>query len=186
MTYPLKINTKRCCITSLRPIDALLMKTYYVENKSHLKPWEPPRGEEYYSLSGWQYLLSRHNDACNAGRGVYLCALDTQCSTVIAVMNFTNILHGSVKSCGLGYSIAKKYQGQGYMYEALAAAIPMVMKQYRLHRINASYLPHNQRSANLLKRLGFEKEGYARSYLNIDGEWRDHVLTGLVNPHEND
>ena len=36
------------------------------------------------------------------------------------------------------------------------------------------------RSGNLLARLGFEKEGYAKDYLLIDGEWRDHVLTALT------
>jgi ribosomal-protein-alanine N-acetyltransferase len=31
--------------------------------------------------------------------------------------------------------------------------------------------------------LGFEKEGYAKSYLKIAGHWQDHILTALVNPH---
>jgi ribosomal-protein-alanine N-acetyltransferase len=46
----------------------------------------------------------------------------------------------------------------------------------------ATYMTTNQRSAVLLERLGFEKEGYAKSYLNIAGTWEDHVLTALVNP----
>lgn len=45
----------------------------------------------------------------------------------------------------------------------------------------ANYLPQNQRSAALLKRLGFSVEGYARDYLKINGEWQDHILTSLVN-----
>jgi ribosomal-protein-alanine N-acetyltransferase len=32
----------------------------------------------------------------------------------------------------------------------------------------------------LLERLGFEREGRAKAYLNIDGRWQDHVLTALV------
>jgi [ribosomal protein S5]-alanine N-acetyltransferase len=35
----------------------------------------------------------------------------------------------------------------------------------------------------LLNRLGFIPEGYARNYLRINGEWRDHVLTSLTNPN---
>ncbi|MBT7329669.1 MAG: 30S ribosomal protein S5 alanine N-acetyltransferase, partial [Oceanospirillaceae bacterium] len=46
----------------------------------------------------------------------------------------------------------------------------------------ATYMVNNVRSAALLQRLGFEKEGYAKSYLNIAGRWEDHVLTALVNP----
>ena len=49
-----------------------------------------------------------------------------------------------------------------------------------MHRIMANYMPHNMRSGNLLAKLGFEREGYARQYLQINGEWRDHVLTALT------
>ncbi|EKT56688.1 ribosomal-protein-S5-alanine N-acetyltransferase [Providencia rettgeri Dmel1] len=41
-------------------------------------------------------------------------------------------------------------------------------------------MPHNMRSGNLLTKLGFEREGYAKQYLQINGEWRDHVLTALT------
>jgi ribosomal-protein-alanine N-acetyltransferase len=50
------------------------------------------------------------------------------------------------------------------------------------HRIMANYLPHNERSGRLLRRLGFVVEGYARDYLYIHGAWRDHILTALTNP----
>jgi ribosomal-protein-alanine N-acetyltransferase len=49
----------------------------------------------------------------------------------------------------------------------------------------ANYMPENKRSARVLEKLGFEKEGMARDYLKIAGEWRDHVLTAKINPwHE--
>ena len=34
----------------------------------------------------------------------------------------------------------------------------------------------------LLERLGFEREGFAREYLMINGRWEDHILTSLINP----
>jgi ribosomal-protein-alanine N-acetyltransferase len=43
-------------------------------------------------------------------------------------------------------------------------------------------MPRNQRSGNLLKRLGFVVEGYARDYLLINDRWEDHILTSLTNP----
>jgi ribosomal-protein-alanine N-acetyltransferase len=46
----------------------------------------------------------------------------------------------------------------------------------------ANYIPCNERSARVLKRLGFEVEGYARDYLFLAGNWQDHVLTSLINP----
>jgi ribosomal-protein-alanine N-acetyltransferase len=34
----------------------------------------------------------------------------------------------------------------------------------------------------LLRALGFEREGVARSYLKIAGKWEDMVLNSLINP----
>lgn len=45
----------------------------------------------------------------------------------------------------------------------------------------ANYIPSNIRSENVLQKLGFEKEGYAKKYLKINGLWQDHILTSLVN-----
>jgi ribosomal-protein-alanine N-acetyltransferase len=43
-------------------------------------------------------------------------------------------------------------------------------------------VPTNERSGRLLRRLGFVVEGYARDYLFIGGQFRDHVLTSLTHP----
>jgi ribosomal-protein-alanine N-acetyltransferase len=83
----------------------------------------------------------------------------------------------------LGYSLAAVEQGKGYMTEALKVAINFVFTELNLHRIMAAYIPHNQRSGLLLKRLGFGVEGYARDYLMINDQWQDHILTSLINPN---
>jgi ribosomal-protein-alanine N-acetyltransferase len=67
------------------------------------------------------------------------------------------------------------------MSEALERAIRYLFDDLLLHRIEANHMPSNTRSAKLLARLGFEREGYARDYLFIDGAFRDHVLTSLTN-----
>lgn len=63
------------------------------------------------------------------------------------------------------------------MHEALQAAISYIFDELYLHRIMANYMPHNVRSGHLLSRV----EGMAKNYLFINGAWRDHVLTTLIN-----
>ena len=60
--------------------------------------------------------------------------------------------------------------------------LAFVFGTLRMHRIMANFRPENRRSRALLQRLGFTEEGFAKDYLFIDGAWRDHVLTALVNP----
>ncbi len=94
---------------------------------------------------------------------------------------FTAFVRGPFQACYLGYRLDSAHVGQGLMQEALTAAIRYVFDTLELHRIMANYRPTNERSGNLLRRLGFVVEGYARDYLFLDGAWRDHVLTSLAN-----
>jgi ribosomal-protein-alanine N-acetyltransferase len=68
------------------------------------------------------------------------------------------------------------------MREALLKANAYVFDSLGLHRIMANYMPSNERSAHVLDRLGFTREGLAKDYLKIDGRWEDHILTSLINP----
>jgi ribosomal-protein-alanine N-acetyltransferase len=103
---------------------------------------------------------------------------------LIGDCHFTNIVRGPFQACHLGFSIAQSHQGLGLMRECLASAIEYVFCELRLHRIMANYRPENERSARLLSGLGFEREGFARAYLKINGVWADHVLMSLVNQAE--
>jgi ribosomal-protein-alanine N-acetyltransferase len=68
------------------------------------------------------------------------------------------------------------------MTEAVRGAVAFAFETWKLHRVAASYMPRNTRSAAVLERCGFKVEGNAPAYLLIDGRWEDHVLTAIINP----
>lgn len=68
------------------------------------------------------------------------------------------------------------------MSKLCLAAIKYAFHELDLNRIMANYMPSNERSGILLRKLGFSEEGLAKKYLKINGRWEDHVLTSLVNP----
>ena len=68
------------------------------------------------------------------------------------------------------------------MSKLCQAALKYAFNELELNRVMANYMPGNERSGNLLKKLGFSEEGLAKKYLKINGRWEDHVLTSLVNP----
>ena len=102
--------------------------------------------------------------------------------SLIGDVSLTNIVRGPFQACHLGYRIDAAYEGQSLMSEALRAVIAHALGTLNLHRIMANYVPTNERSARLLGRLGFSVEGYARDYLFLEGRWKDHCLTSLINP----
>ncbi|MDP1976566.1 ribosomal protein S5-alanine N-acetyltransferase [Undibacterium sp.] len=173
------IATARLQLRVLMPEHAPMMQQYLLLNRSHLAPWEPVRDEDFFSLEKCEERLLSSSRLIEAGLALHFAVCMDE--KMIGICNFSNIVRGVFHACHLGYAIAEKQQGQGYMQEAVRAGIAHMFQQQGLHRVMANYVPENLRSAALLERLGFEKEGYAKSYLKINGIWRDHILTALVN-----
>ena len=155
---------------------------YYTENREHLDPWEPLRPAEFYTEGFMRNSLALAWEAFRADRGLRLLLFRPGEKRVLGSVSFSAIVRGVFHSCFLGYAIAAEAQGQGLMAEALRLAIAYAFDELNLHRISANYVPGNERSGVLLRRLGFTVEGYARDYLMIQGRWQDHILTALYNP----
>jgi ribosomal-protein-alanine N-acetyltransferase len=157
---------------------------YFTENKTYLTPFYPTWADNFFTEEYWQYQVEGHLWEFINGHSLKLFIYPQKNITgVIGTVNFSNFVRGAAHFCFVGYSLAENEQGKGYMTEALKAANQYVFQELNLHRIMANYMPHNQRSGDVLKRLGFVVEGYARDYLLINGKWQDHILTSLTNPH---
>ncbi|HGJ5858921.1 MAG TPA: ribosomal protein S5-alanine N-acetyltransferase [Arsenophonus nasoniae] len=172
--------TERLIIRLACETDANRLVNYYCQNENFLKPWEPIRDSSYYQLSAWSKRLHIMAEMHRRKSAFHFLLLEKCETEVIGVINFSNVIRGAFQACYLGYSMCEIWQGKGLMYEALIPTIHFMQYQQQMHRIMANYMPHNHRSGNLLKRIGFRPEGYAKAYLQINGEWRDHILMSLI------
>ncbi len=178
-----RLEAARCVLTLLQPEHAHLLLAYKRQNEEHLEPWEPARNATDGTLEDACHLMAaRSLQGFRDGTAVQLVAIDHKTHAMVAGCNFTNIVRGPFQACHLGYSVDAERQGQGLMREVLQVGIAYMFDSVGLHRIMANHMPSNLRSARLLQSLGFEREGLARSYLQIAGRWEDMVLNALVNP----
>ena len=178
------IREEPLSLVVLEPPDYSLLRNYYVENRDHLAPWEPARGDAYFTEDNIKSLVTTRYEQFVARSALHLCALDA--GRMVAEVNFTNIVTGAFQSCDLGFSLAQSLEGRGIMTQVLQAGIQIIFSEYGLHRIQANYMPSNRRSPRVLDRCGFQKEGFAKEYLSIAGKWEDHVLTSLINSNYED
>lgn len=161
--------------------DVSMMLRYHTENRAHLSVWEPKRSESYYTQSHWIAALGQIQTLHSMGTGFYLAIIDHRVSKMVGMITISGVFRMPFYSCDIGYSMAADAQGKGIMQRALKRAIDYMFTHHNMHRISASYMPHNKKSAAVLEKLGFVKEGYAPSYLLVNGQWQDHVLTALIN-----
>ena len=178
-----RIETPRLTLTLAPPEAAPRVVAYQRENWDHVARWSGPRGSDELSVANWRRRLEQFAAEERAGSALRLMLFPERnlAGPVLGIVNFTQIFRGPFQACYLGYALDYRLEGRGLMREALEAAIRHMFDLLKLHRIMANYMPANERSAALARRLGFLPEGIARDYLYIDGAWRDHVLTALTN-----
>ena len=181
------LETQRLILRSPDTSDAEEFARFHRENREHLAPWSPVRQEAFFTAAWWSSTLQAMEASMLAGESLALgLYLKSAPSVLVGTCKFDQIARGPFQSCMLGYSLDHRCAGNGYMTEALHSAIRCMFEEYRLHRIQANHLRENVRSAAVLARLGFVVEGLAPAYLYINGGWRDHVLTALLNPEFNE
>jgi ribosomal-protein-alanine N-acetyltransferase len=93
---------------------------------------------------------------------------------VVGFANISQIIRGPLQSAFLGYGAVAAFAGQGYMTEGLQLVLREAFTRLRLHRLEANVQPGNTASIALLRRCGFEREGFSPRYLKVGGRWRDH------------
>ncbi|HEU4577898.1 MAG TPA: GNAT family N-acetyltransferase [Polyangiaceae bacterium] len=179
-----ELRTERLRLCLPDPSWAPALSDYYLRNADHFAPYCPRRPPGFHSPEAWRERATAAREASLSGQALHLLLFRADASEdrIIGDVNFTNVVRGVFQAAYLGYQLDREHVGRGLMYEALAASIAHVFRHMQLHRLMANYVPSNERSGRLLRKLGFNVEGYARDYLFLDGAWKDHVLTSLINP----
>lgn len=108
------------------------------------------------------------------------------CGDLVGYVSVSNIVRRAFQSAQLGYAAFTSHVGRGLMALGLGAVIDHAFREMGLHRLEANIQPTNSASLALVKRLGFEREGYSPRYLMVDSDWRDHerwaIRTEIWNP----
>lgn len=170
----LEIEGKNIKIRILTHKYAEEMMTYYKDNFEHLKPFEPVRDENFYTIEyHTKALINSYKQFIEGtyfGFGIFLD------EKIIGRINLFNIVHGSFKSGFIGYSLHKDYTQKGFMTEAVELIVDYAKDKLNMHRIEASVLVYNTASQNVLERSGFQRIGLCPKYLYINGKWQDHYI----------
>jgi len=150
------------------------------ESREFLTPWEPSWASDELTKGAFRRRIKRYQKETRHDSAYAFFVFRNDDDALMGGCTLSNVRRGVTQCCALGYWIGERFAGQGYMYDAVRALIPFIFTTLGLHRIEAACLPTNEPSKNLLVKTGFRQEGIARRYLQINGEWRDHVLFALL------
>ncbi len=184
----LVVETDRLVLRALAEADRAEFVRVEVEGREHFAPWMPRRepisDDEMFDRQ-LARLASSERDGSELRRAVFSC----DDKRLVGFVNLTQIFRGPFQSCYMGWRVAADVLRKGYGTEMvggmLDAAFAPEGRGLGLHRVQANIVPTNELSLRLAERVGFRREGVALRYLEIAGEWADHVmLAKTVEEHE--
>ena len=149
-------------------------------SKAFLQPWEPIWPADDLSRSAFRRRLMAYQRDMDLGSGYAFLVFRKPDHILVGGITLSNIRRGVAQMGSVGYWVGEPFVRQGHTLAAVHALCGFGLGRLGLHRMEAACLPEHLPSMTLLERHGFQREGLARSYLKINGAWRDHVLYALV------
>lgn len=130
------------------------------------RPWLTPAA----TPEAFAALLHRaHGEAFDASLA---CRRDD--GAIVGFFNISQIIRGPLQSAYVGFGAVAAHTGCGYMTEGMQLVLRRAFTDLRLHRLEANVQPANAASIALVRRAGFEREGFSERYLKVGGRWCDH------------
>ncbi|MCO6048559.1 GNAT family N-acetyltransferase [Mesorhizobium sp. RP14(2022)] len=150
------------------------------DSRAFLEPWEPRWAPDELERASWRQRLRRYRQDQADGTALAFLIFDRKAGHLIGGITLGNIRHGVSQSAHIGYWVGERFAGQGFMVDAVRLVAQYSFERLRLHRLEAACIPTNNRSARVLEKAGFQREGLLRSFLRINGAWHDHILFSLI------
>ncbi len=145
-------------------------------SRDFLTPWEPTWPADDLSRTAYRQRMRRYAEDQRTDQAYPFFIFRKEDSALVGGLVLASIRRGVAQAASLGYWIGLPYARRGYMTSALRALVPAAFDVLRLHRLEAACIPTNMASTRVLEKVGFQREGYAREYLCINGTWQDHLL----------
>lgn len=162
------------------PDDAPALAQLLRLNRDFLAPWEPLRGDDYFTEDVQRIVIQDALREHEQGRNLPHVIVD-ESAIVIGRITLNGIVRGAFQSCSVGYWVSQSAGGRGVATAALKQVISVAFGELGLHRIQGETLLDNIASQKVLERNGFVRIGMAPNYLKIAGRWQDLILYQLIN-----
>lgn len=149
-------------------------------SRDFLQPWEPTWARDDLTRAAFRRRLDAWRRDIDAGVTYPFFVFSQETGALTGGITLSNVRRGVAQVGTVGYWSGVHTARQGHTLAAVRAVNRFAFRTLGLSRLEAACVPGNEASATLLLKAGFTEEGFARAYLKINGEWRDHRLFGLL------
>jgi [ribosomal protein S5]-alanine N-acetyltransferase len=179
--WPAKPSAGPVTLRPPRLRDARVWSEIRMRNEQWLEQWEPTSPhdwDERNSVTAWPALHSALRSS--ARKGTMLPFMILYGGRIVGQINVSNVVHGALRACTVGYWVDGAMAGRSITPTALALVIDHCFGAVGLHRVEVDIRPENRASLRVVEKLGLRREGFYERFLDIDGAWRDHIAFAIT------
>jgi RimJ/RimL family protein N-acetyltransferase len=123
---------------------------------------------------------ARAEDARQAGRAVALAIVDAKLDVVLGSCDIRRPDADDAALGEVGFLLAEEARGRGIATHAVGLLVEWSFQEMGMERIQGLVHPDNSRSARVLERLGFRREGLLRRYRAGEAGREDRILFSVL------
>ena len=170
------LETERLILRALSEEDATTLFKYWSDDEvtSYMNI------DAFTDLSQARNMINLLNSLLKEKQAIRWGIYSKELACLIGTCGYNSGLKQETYIGEIGYELGRQHWGKGYMAEALEPILEYGFNILDLNRIEAYVMLENTKSASLLERLGFQKEGILRErgyYKN--GFWDEYIFSLL-------
>jgi len=176
----IRLDGPRVFIRPPTPKDFLEWATLREESRAFLVPWEPSWPADALSKAAFLRRVRRQAIEWRQDEAYGFLTFDRRTGELVGGIGLSNVRRGVAQTATMGYWVGAPFARKGFTSASARLVLEFAFNQLGLHRVEAACLPSNIPSQGVLEKVGFQREGFARGYLRINGRWEDHLLYAVV------
>jgi ribosomal-protein-alanine N-acetyltransferase len=135
---------------------------------------DPVADREAFRARCGAWERQRHFDAAY-GFGLFLAD-----GRFAGEVSLGSVQRGPFQMGYIGYWVDQALAGRGYVPEGVVLLMRYAFDALDLHRLEAAIVPRNVASRRVAEKLGMRDEGTAVRFLQIQGNYEDHVRYAIT------
>jgi ribosomal-protein-alanine N-acetyltransferase len=178
---PSRIEAERLYLRCYQAGDGRWFYTMSQKNHSHLQRFEPENAVlSVHSEQEAEALAIELGAACLAGKVFFLGAFERATDEFVAQV-YIGPANLDLPEFDIGYFADVDHEGQGYVTEAVKAALGFIFEHMQARRVRLECDDTNVRSQRVAERCGFTRIGHAReNRRNPDGSLSGTLYYSLL------
>jgi ribosomal-protein-alanine N-acetyltransferase len=181
LEIPTRIEAERITLRSYQAGDGQWYYAMSQKNRIHLTQYEADNVVmSIESEQDAEDVVRELAAEWKAQNCFFMGAFDQETDEFVAQV-YVGPVNWDVPEFEIGFFVDKDHEGQGYVTEAVRAAMDFIFEHLKAHRVSMECDDTNKRSVRVAERCGMVREGHIReNKRNLDGTLSGTLHFGLL------